>query len=258
MMSDVNHGDAGDERQYQDKAIVDLYDQLNPLGRDSDYFISACEPGHCSILDLGCGTGLLSAALASRGHHVVGVDPSEQMLQVARTQTDMPTISWHCADARHLDLGRQFDRVIATGHVFQVFLNAADQLAFLKTARRHVNPDGLLLFDTRNPQTQPWRAWTPEQSRRRIDHDRYGAVDTWHEVTAVIPEGVAFKSTYDFVTLDKKMTSESKLAFPSADRIVDMLGAAGLDLVALHGDWDATPFQPFSPEIIVVAQPSDG
>jgi ubiquinone/menaquinone biosynthesis C-methylase UbiE len=40
------------------------------------------------VLDVGCGTGALSAALAERGARVWGVDPSEEMLAVARGATD--------------------------------------------------------------------------------------------------------------------------------------------------------------------------
>lgn len=40
------------------------------------------------MLDVGCGTGALSGALAQRGARVWGVDPSEEMLAVAREATD--------------------------------------------------------------------------------------------------------------------------------------------------------------------------
>ncbi len=244
------------EQQYQDIALVDLYDQLNPLGRDSDYFISACAPTTYFVLDLGCGTGLLSATLADQGHTVLGVDPSEAMLRIARDRTPSPNISWLQADARHLNVDRQFDRVIATGHVFQVFLTEADQLAFLQTARRHLTATGRLVFDTRNPLTLPWLAWTPDQSRREIDHDRHGRIEIWHETTEVHAGTVAFKSSYRFLDQDRELTSNSKLAFPTADVLHNLLSAAGLETVTLHGDWNSSVYHRSSPEIIVNARPS--
>ena len=39
-----------------------------------------------SVLDVGCGTGLLAQRLAARGYEVVGVDPSEGMLDVLRSR----------------------------------------------------------------------------------------------------------------------------------------------------------------------------
>jgi SAM-dependent methyltransferase len=253
-MSALSASNAIDEQQYQDDSLVDLYDHLNPLGRDSDYFIATIGPTNRSILDLGCGTGLLSADLAAHGHDVVGVDPSAQMLQVARSRTDLTNITWHCGDARQLDLGRLFDRVIASGHVFQVFLEASDQAAFLKTAKRHLKPGGLLIFDSRNPEMRPWQNWTPTQSRRRIEHAKHGPVEIWHQVSEARLGKVRFETTYYFLTQNKKLTSRSELAFPSISNIRDLLAAAKLDVVSMHGDWDASPFQSSSPEIIVVAR----
>jgi ubiquinone/menaquinone biosynthesis C-methylase UbiE len=244
------------ERQYQDAALVDIYDQLNPLGRDSDYFISACAPTSRSVLDLGCGTGLLSATLAALGHEVLGVDPSEEMLRIARLRSDLPNMSWHRGDARCLDLNRLFDRVTATGHVFQVFLNAADKSAFLRAAQRHLTEDGLLIFDTRNPAAAPWINWTPERSMRQIDHDLHGRVAIWHETTSVASGIVTFKSNYRFLDRGWEITSDSKLAFPSVEELRKLLECARLDLITLHGDWDGGAFTDSSPEIIVTARPS--
>ena len=41
------------------------------------------QPGE-SILDLGCGTGHLTKAIAESGAHVVGLDSSPSMIEVAR------------------------------------------------------------------------------------------------------------------------------------------------------------------------------
>ncbi len=41
-----------------------------------------------SVLDVGTGTGRAALALARRGAHVVGVDPSEEMLRVARSNAE--------------------------------------------------------------------------------------------------------------------------------------------------------------------------
>lgn len=37
-----------------------------------------------SVLDLGCGTGLLARTLAMQGHQVVGVEPAKAMLEIAK------------------------------------------------------------------------------------------------------------------------------------------------------------------------------
>jgi trans-aconitate methyltransferase len=61
------------------------------------------------ILDLGCGTGHLTAQIAESGAHLVGLDASSKMLEVAR-QT-YPQMEWIKASATSFDLNRQFDAV---------------------------------------------------------------------------------------------------------------------------------------------------
>ena len=62
---------------YVDPRLVDLYDIENPHGPDTDFFIRlAADLKAQRILDLGCGTGLLTSQLAVDGRTVIGVDPS--------------------------------------------------------------------------------------------------------------------------------------------------------------------------------------
>ena len=241
------------DQQYFQADLVALYDKLNPLGADSDYFIAACEPAPQTILDLGCGTGLLTKALARQGHQVTGIDPAPAMLEIAK-HPPLPNTRWLCADAKELDLGCQFDRIIASGHVFQVFLNAADRLAFLRTASRHLKPDGRMIFDSRNPEAAVWLSWTPAKSRRRIDHETYGPIDIWHDVVSVDGEGVKFVSSYHFGDSGQIYTNTGELAFPSYQLIREQLDAAGLQILKVDGDWTGAPFTAAAPEIIVTAE----
>src|SRR6266705_3951278 len=52
------------------------------------------------ILDLGCGTGALTAEIAERGVEVLGVDRSEEMISQARRK--FPALKFEVLDAREL------------------------------------------------------------------------------------------------------------------------------------------------------------
>ena len=47
-----------------------------------------------TALDIGCGSGRDASALANRGLNVIGVDPSEKLLEIARTNFVTPSIEW--------------------------------------------------------------------------------------------------------------------------------------------------------------------
>jgi ubiquinone/menaquinone biosynthesis C-methylase UbiE len=66
-----------DELRPVDSNWVELVDRVVELGRLG---------GGARVLDVGCGTGRVAAALAERGAKVWGVDPSEGMLAVARSR----------------------------------------------------------------------------------------------------------------------------------------------------------------------------
>jgi 2-polyprenyl-3-methyl-5-hydroxy-6-metoxy-1,4-benzoquinol methylase len=46
------------------------------------------------IVDIGCGTGLLTCELAMRGYDVVGIDPWDAMLAVARSRPGGERVTW--------------------------------------------------------------------------------------------------------------------------------------------------------------------
>ena len=66
------------------------------------------QPGEL-ILDVGCGTGQLTAAIASTGAEAVGVDASTDMLERARER--FPDLHFLEADIRKLRLDRRFDAI---------------------------------------------------------------------------------------------------------------------------------------------------
>jgi SAM-dependent methyltransferase len=68
----------------------------------------APKPGE-TILDLGCGDGVLTERIAAAGTKVIGVDASEEMIAAAKARG----IDAHVADAQALDFNTQFDAVFS-------------------------------------------------------------------------------------------------------------------------------------------------
>ncbi|MFE0758882.1 class I SAM-dependent methyltransferase [Inquilinus sp. NPDC058860] len=235
------------DRLYQDPDLADFYDVENVWSADQDCCRSLAE-GCASVLDLGCGTGWLAAALAAEAERAVfGVDPAGAMLDIARARPGGDRVTWVRGDGRSVRLGRRFDLVVLTGHAFQVFLTPEDQLAALRTIAAHLAPTGRFIFDSRNPAVEEWREWTPETSAHRIDHPRFGAVDAWNDVEHNPATGVVTYGTYYRIVADGRLlSSRSRIAFPPRPQLEALIGQAGLAVDTWLGDWTGAPWTPAS------------
>lgn len=229
-----------------------LYDSFNGHGPDTEFYL-ALETEPRRILDLGCGTGALALALAERGHAVTGLDPAPGMLDVARNKDKANRVRWIAGDARDFVLGETFDLIIMTGHVFQVFLDDAETLAVLSSARRHLADGGRLVFESRNPCARAWENWTEERTRETAVVPGIGPVEVYYQVRKAWADFVRFDTVFTLWESGDLRTSESTLRFPGRDLIAQLLEAAALSSVEWLGDWDRTPLTPRSPEFIVIA-----
>jgi SAM-dependent methyltransferase len=99
------------------------------------------------VLDLACGEGYYSRLLRAWGAGtVVGVDLSPNMIELARRQeTARPLgIRYHVQDVRGLDLGQQFDLVVAA-FLFNHARNLDELRKMARAVVRHLAPEGRLV-----------------------------------------------------------------------------------------------------------------
>ena len=124
--------------EFYDLRLVAVYDTVNPIAEYEAFYLDlASKLSASSVIDVGCGTGLLTCELAKRGHRLIGVEPSKAMLEVARRRACGERVEWIEGDA--LGLGElQADLAIMTGHVAQFFLDdGAGTRRSLPSARRY-------------------------------------------------------------------------------------------------------------------------
>ena len=88
------------------------------------------------ILDLGCGTGELSAQIVAKGARVVGLDASAPMLERARNQfSDLELVE---GDAQNFAVGTDFDAVFSNATIHWL----TDHEALARCVRRALKPGG--------------------------------------------------------------------------------------------------------------------
>lgn len=103
-------------------------------------------PSATRLLELGSGTGRHAALLASMGYSVHGVEQSAPMLEAA-TRSAAAGCEFSLGDLRSVRLGTAFDAVISLFHVIGYQTTNEDLSAAFATARAHLKPGGVFLFD---------------------------------------------------------------------------------------------------------------
>jgi ubiquinone/menaquinone biosynthesis C-methylase UbiE len=242
------------DRQFSVPRLAALYDRFCAGRPDLDFYLPIVKAGD-SVLDVGCGTGQLLGMARAAGHNgrLCGLDPAPAMLDEARKRTD---IEWILGDLSSTGWDQEFDRVVMTGHAFQVLLED-DEIRFAMSAvRRALRPNGQFVFETRNPLDRAWQAWTPQNATEIITGDG-ATVHMEHVVDAPAAgfELISFTTTYTSRDWPRPEISRSTLRFLPADSVRALLEDAGFSVAAQFGYWDRQPFDDASPEIITVAVP---
>jgi SAM-dependent methyltransferase len=133
-----------------------------------------------SVLDVGCGTGRVAIELTARGYQAQGTDIDADMLAHARTKG--PQIEWHQANLATIDLGVEFDTLIAAGNVI-LFVDPAEREAAIEGIACHVRAGGYFVAgfqlqrdDGRRVHITDWSKWLADNGLREVE--RFG---TWDE-----------------------------------------------------------------------------
>jgi SAM-dependent methyltransferase len=241
------------DQHYVDPRLVELYDIANTRGADTDFYVRlAADLDARTILDLGCGTGLLTRELAVGGCQVVGVDPAPTMLAYARQQPGADRVQWVEGDCGALGTPAA-DLVIMTGNVAQVFLDDAEWAATLRAIHAALRPGGHLAFESRNPDDRAWERWNREATYERIDSP-HGPMECWLELISVGNDLVRFEGHNVFSTTGEVVVASSELRFRSLAELTDSLIDSGFTVEHVYGDWDRGPFASTSRVMVFIAR----
>lgn len=241
------------DQHYVDRRLVELYDRSNPHRADTDFYLQlAADLDAHTIIDLGCGTGLLTCQLATNDRQVIGVDPAPAMLAVARRQLRADHVHWIEGDSQALGTPHA-DLVLMTGNVAQVFLDDMAWATTLDAIHTALRPGGYLAFESRNPAAREWEQWTREATYEKNDTP-FGSMEEWIEVVRVHDGRVQFEGHNVFTATGEVVVVNSELRFRSLEALTTSLVNASFTVEQVYGNWQCGPVVATSHVLVFVAR----
>ena len=209
------------------------------------------------VLEIACGSGLVTIPLAAQGLDVTGVDIAQPMLDHARKKAEAQglPVHWVEADARSFDLGTQFRFIFITGNAFQAFLRREDQEALLNSVKRHLLPDRTFAFETRNPSGHDLTDQSEEefdQSYVSVEGYRVSvsSIQTYDPIAQVI-HWTSYRRWNDGAR-DHQKETHIACRFTYPQELGALLHYNGFQIVRQYGTWDKQRLSARSPSIISI------
>jgi SAM-dependent methyltransferase len=251
-----------DYNEFYDLRLVAVYNTVCALGDEKEFYIKlAKDLSVKTIIDIGCGTGLLTTELAKQGFKMIGVEPSKLMLDVAIKNSEGLEIEWVQGDASSLGEFNA-DLAIMTGHVAQFYLEDEQWQNALKSIHKALKPGGYLAFESRNPNVQPWNNpnqkdntdWYAPNFHKKFYDPKKGEIEYRAKLIEVDGELVTSEGHYLFTKTGEELTSRNTLRFRTREEIEQSLKEAGFKIENVYGNWDKSIANEEKPEYIFIAR----
>jgi SAM-dependent methyltransferase len=241
--------------EFTDPRLVAVYETVNAYepGTQPDFYSAlAAEISATTIVDAGCGTGLITRGLARQGYRMIGIDPAPAMIDVARKSENGDQVRWMCAGVTEIGRPRA-DLAMMSGHVAQFFLTDDEWIDALRALHGALRPGGYVAFETRNPGAREWERWTRGAGKTVAD-PAVGPIETWSEFESLDAGIVSYTNHYVFSATGEDIVVPGRLRFRTLDEVTRSVPRAGLAIEHVYGDWDRRRVGPTTPEMIVVAR----
>ena len=238
------------------------------LTEDISLYTNLAERTGGPLLELGSGTGRLTAALARAGYSITGIDHSPEMLTIAERKIEdqrlSDKVSLIQADMRDFRLPNRFPMAFIPLNSFLHLETQTDQLRALRCWQQHLTPSGLLIIDFFHP--DPGRLLESDgrlvESHRWTDHATGATIQKFYTQTV----DLASQTLHILLMYDETMPDGplNRTLIPFDLRYIFrfeaalLLEKAGFIVEEVYGSWDLEPFVSESSRMVIVARRVEG
>lgn len=243
-------------------AIAAFYDlEYGDYDADLTLYLELARRTGPPVLELGCGTGRVTAALAGAGYDVVGLDSSPAMLARAEAKLTpqlRERVRLVRADMTDFELGQTFGLVIIPLGTFGHLTTPEARLRCLEAVRRHLRPGGLLGLDLPNPVAPGFLDDDPALVLHRVWVDggrtlskfvcrRVDPAEQVERVTCFYDEGGPCGEV-------RRTVFTYELAFLFRREAEYLLRLAGFEAEQVWGDYDLGPYHSSADRMFILAR----
>jgi ubiquinone/menaquinone biosynthesis C-methylase UbiE len=202
-------------------------------------------PQNAKILDLCCGNGRHTLELKKLGYDVVGIDLSNELLEVARSKAseiDLDLKLVQC-DMREIPYENYFDLVVQFFTSFGYFDSDAENQKVLSSISKALKPEGKFMIDYMNPDYVVDNL--VEKDEKQISDGISVIQERWIENSRVNKKITMTKN-------DESSVYNESVRMYSLQEIKDMLIQVWLRLGQTYGDFDLSEYNQNSMRMILI------
>jgi len=184
------------------------------------------------VVDIGCGTGVLTEMMYEKGYDMIGIDNSQEMLDVAVSSRAERDILYICQDMSQLDLYSTVGTVFSTCDSINYLVEDEQIENCFRGVANYLYPGGLFIFDVNT--VHKYRDVIGETTIAETDEDSTFIWDNYYNELENINE-------YDLTlfTKDEKsglyrrdVETHFQRGFEATD-VMDFVARSGLELLAM-------------------------
>lgn len=206
------------------------------------------------ILDLGCGTGSLTELLADRGYDMIGVDNSEDMLQIAMDKREKSgkDILYLMQDMREFELYGTVRAVLSICDCMNYILEYEDLVEVFRLVNNYLDPGGIFIFDLNT--IYKYETLMGESTIAEDREECSFIWDNYYDKESKINEydlSLFIKQEED---LYRKYTENHYQRAYSLEEVKKAINEAGMDFVAAFDAFTQNPVKDTSERIYIIAR----